>query len=272
MSLPPPMSSIPPGQSEQPHLDSVRILGVTVHTVSVEDVLHVIERAVEQRKHIYITYVNVYAMNLAYTIPWFRTVLNRSEVSFCDGYGVKWGARLLGYHIPHRFTPPDWIEQLTHLASERHYTLYLLGARPGVASKVAERLQEQFPTLHVVGSHHGYFDKEVGSEENEAVVRAINEAKPNILLVGFGMPLQEQWLMNNWERIDANVALTGGAVFDYVSGELWRGPRWMTDHGFEWLSRLLAEPRRLWRRYIIGNPLFLWRILKQRFGLGASPE
>ena len=94
-----------------------------------------------------------------------------------------------------------------------------------------------------------------------------NAVKPNILIVGFGTPLKERWLMENWDRIEVNVALTGGAVFDYVSGELRRAPRWMTDHGLEWLARLIIEPCRLWKRYLIGNPLFLWRVLKQRLGL-----
>jgi len=78
------------------------------------------------------------------------------------------------------------------------------------------------------------------------------------------MPLQERWLMQNWERTEAHIALTGGAAFDYISGELRRGPRILTDSGFEWLARLLIEPRRLWQRYVVGNPLFLSRVLKQR--------
>jgi N-acetylglucosaminyldiphosphoundecaprenol N-acetyl-beta-D-mannosaminyltransferase len=101
--------------------------------------------------------------------------------------------------------------------------------------------------------------------ENESVIAIINRLRPNILIVGFGMPLQERWLMENWDRIHANIGLTGGAVFDYISGNVPRAPRWMTDHGFEWLGRLLVEPSRLWRRYLIGNPLFIWRIMKQRF-------
>jgi len=80
------------------------------------------------------------------------------------------------------------------------------------------------------------------------------------------MPIQERWLKQNWDRLECNVAFTGGAVFDYISGELRRPPRWMTSHGLEWLGRLIIEPRRLWRRYIIGNTLFLWRVVKQRFG------
>jgi N-acetylglucosaminyldiphosphoundecaprenol N-acetyl-beta-D-mannosaminyltransferase len=85
-----------------------------------------------------------------------------------------------------------------------------------------------------------------------------------MLLLGFGMPLQERWLMQNWDCLDVRVALTGGAAFDYISGDLRRGPRFLTDNGFEWLARLFIEPKRLWRRYVIGNPLFLLRVLKQR--------
>jgi len=173
----------------------------------------------------------------------------------------------LGYNIPQRITYADWMWQLAEFAESHGFTLFFLGARPGVADKAAARLKERFPNLRIVGTRHGYFDKDAGSPENEAVIRKINAAKPNILIVGFGMPLQECWLMENWDRIEANVALTGGAVFDYVSGELPRGPRWMTDHGLEWLARLIIEPRRLWKRYLIGNPLFLWRVVKQRLGL-----
>jgi N-acetylglucosaminyldiphosphoundecaprenol N-acetyl-beta-D-mannosaminyltransferase len=136
-----------------------------------------------------------------------------------------------------------------------------------VADKAAANLKARYPDLRIVGTHHGYFDKTQGCAENEAVIEQINTVKPNILIVGFGMPLQERWLMENWDRIDANVALTGGAVFDYVSGELRRAPRWMTENGLEWLGRLIIEPRRLWKRYLIGNPIFLWRVLKQRLRL-----
>ncbi|MCA1687542.1 MAG: WecB/TagA/CpsF family glycosyltransferase, partial [Actinobacteria bacterium] len=119
----------------------------------------------------------------------------------------------------------------------------------------------------IVGVRHGYFDHGAGSAENEAVVGEINAAAPDILVVGLGMPLQERWLMENWQKLDVSVALTGGAVFDYVSGRLSRGPRPLTGSGFEWLARLLVEPRRLWRRYLLGNPLFLLRVLKQRLGV-----
>jgi N-acetylglucosaminyldiphosphoundecaprenol N-acetyl-beta-D-mannosaminyltransferase len=118
--------------------------------------------------------------------------------------------------------------------------------------------------LRIAGVHHGYFDHTSGSPENEDVVQQINAANPDVLVVGFGMPLQEWWLKENWDRVDAGVAITLGAIFDYVSGELRRGPRFLIDNGFEWLARLLIEPRRLWRRYVVGNPIFLTRVLVQR--------
>jgi N-acetylglucosaminyldiphosphoundecaprenol N-acetyl-beta-D-mannosaminyltransferase len=242
----------------------INLLGVRIDPVTLPQLLAHIEQRIAQRQQTMITYANVYAINLAYEQPWFRDVLNQSTLTFCDGFGVKWGARLLGQHIPQRFTPPDWLDQLAALGSQRGYRFFLLGARPGVAWRAAQQLRAAHPDLRIAGVHHGYFDKTPGSAENDAVVRYINAVQPDILILGFGMPLQEHWLHENWPHLNTRVALTGGALFDYISGEVRRGPRWMTDNGFEWLARLVIEPRRLWQRYLVGNPLFLWRVLRQR--------
>jgi len=210
---------------------------------------------------------NVYSFNLAYEQAWLRDFFNQADIVRLDGAGVRLGAWILGYQTSSRMTWADFAWDLAKFAALRDFTFFFLGARPGVADKAAANLKARFPDLRILGTHHGYFDKTPGSAENEAVIDQINAVKPNILIVGFGMPKQERWLLENWERIDANITLTGGAVFDYISGELRRAPRWMTDNGLEWLGRLLIEPRRLWKRYIIGNPLFMWRVLKQRLGL-----
>ena len=154
--------------------------------------------------------------------------------------------------------------ELCEFCEKNEYSLFFLGGRPEIADKAAANLKRSFPSLQVLGTHHGYFNLSPDSAENIEVIQRINTLKPHILLVGLGMPLQEHWLMENWSKLDVNVGLSGGAVFDYISGELRRGPKWITDNGFEWLARLFIEPRRLWKRYIIGNPLFLYRILKQR--------
>jgi N-acetylglucosaminyldiphosphoundecaprenol N-acetyl-beta-D-mannosaminyltransferase len=103
--------------------------------------------------------------------------------------------------------------------------------------------------------------------ENREVVARINRAVPDILLVGFGMPLQEKWIAENRAGLDASVIMTVGAAFDYLAGEVRRAPRWATTRGLEWLGRLLVEPHRLWRRYLIGNPLFFWRVFLQKLKL-----
>lgn len=244
--------------------ERINILGVGVDPVTVEELHPKIKRYVEEYEHALVLNANAHCLNLAYEDGSLRDFLNGAEVVFCDGAGVVLAARVLGGHIPVRITYADWIWQLASFAAEEEFSLYFLGARPGIAEKAASKLIERYPKLKISGVHHGYFDQTVGSPQNNEIVRQINAAGADILVVGFGMPLQERWLMQNWKDINANVALTGGAVFDYVSGELRRGPRILVDNGFEWLARFLIEPARLWRRYLVGNPLFLWRVILQR--------
>lgn len=249
---------------------AIRILGVDVHPLATEAVHARIARAIEGGGHELVLNANVHALNLARAEPWFRDFLNAAQVVFCDGAGVMLGARILGAHIPERITYADWMWQLAGLAEQRGWSFFFLGARPGVAEGAAASLRARHPDLRIAGVHHGYFDSAAGSAENRAVVEAINRAAPDILVMGLGMPLQERWLRENWADVDARVALSGGAVFDYLSGGLRRAPRWMTEHGLEWLGRLAIEPRRLWRRYLLGNPLFLARVIRQRLVEGAA--
>lgn len=242
----------------------IDVLGVGVDPITVGELHAGIQHHVREGGHALVLNANVHCLNLAYRDRDLRDLLNRAEIVFCDGSGVMLAARILGCRIPERITYADWMWQLADFATSEGFSLYFLGARPGVAEKAARRLRERYPNLQIAGVHHGYFDRTPESPENEAVIREVNAAAPDILVLGFGMPLQERWLMQNWDQIDARVALTGGAVFDYVSGELRRGPRLLTDNGFEWLARLFVEPGRLWRRYVLGNPLFLARVLRQR--------
>lgn len=248
--------------ARMPNRNKIYILGVGIDPIRVDELHRHILDFVISKRHARILNVNVHCLNLASRTLWLQQMLNSAEIVFCDGAGVILGARILGQRIPQRITYADWIWQLAALCERERLSLFFLGARPGVADKAAARLLAAYPKLNIAGIQHGFFDKAQGSAQNNAVIAHINRVRPNILIVAFGMPLQERWLLENWEFIDADVALTAGAVFDYASGETRRAPRWMTNSGLEWLGRLVIEPRRLWRRYLVGNTLFLWRVLR----------
>lgn len=239
------------------------ILGVQIDDISSCDVIDLIAKTISAQHRAIIANVNTHAMNIAYEQPKFRQTLNASDVVFCDGYGVKWASALLEQSIRHRHTPPDWIMPLCERAVADDFTLYFLGAQPGVAEAAAKVCLQHVPSLRIVGCHDGYFDLEQGSQGSSEVIAEINQLKPDILVLGMGMPLQEYWVHENWSQLDVSVAIAAGAIFDYVSGNIPRAPRWITDNGFEWLARFVIEPRRLWMRYLIGNPLFLSRVLKE---------
>jgi N-acetylglucosaminyldiphosphoundecaprenol N-acetyl-beta-D-mannosaminyltransferase len=244
---------------------TVNILGIPVSTVDRWQLLAAVRAAATTHKRCLVLSGNVYSCNLAYEHEWFRAYYQQADLVHVDGAGLRLGARLLGRSLPTRITWADFIWELAAEMEEISASLFLIGSEAGVAEKAAARLQEKHPRLNIVGCAHGYFDKTPGSAENGQVVAQINALRPNVLLVGFGMPLQEGWLVNNWEQLEVDAGLTVGALFAYLSGELTRAPKWMTDNGLEWLGRLLVEPRRLWQRYLVGNPLFLYRVLRQRY-------
>jgi N-acetylglucosaminyldiphosphoundecaprenol N-acetyl-beta-D-mannosaminyltransferase len=248
------------------------ILGVQLTLCDPPAVLHYIRHLIHHHQQGMVLTLNVNAINLAQQNLWLRVFFNTSDVILMDGAGVKLGAKLLGYDIPYQHIGMmDFIWDIAELALQTDARLFLLGGLPGVAEEAAAVLKGRVPHLTIVGTHHGYFDKHPDHPENQAVIAQINHLQPHILLVGFGMPLQEKWLRENHHQLQINVAITCGGLFDFLSGRKHRPPRWMTNLYLEWLGRLLTEPRRLWRRYVLGNPLFLWRILKQRFGFFIPP-
>ncbi len=252
--------------TENAHLsiETITLLGVRIHLLTETRLHEYIADVISQNRRALVLNVNAHCYNIVHHNPWLRDYLNQSDITFCDGAGVVLGAIMTGQRIPYRFTYADSIWRLAELSEKRGFTIYFLGAKHGIADKAAKKLTDRFPNLKIK-THHGYFDKSADSEENRKIVDQINASKSNILFVGFGMPLQERWLKENWDKLNVNVAFSSGALFDFVSEELQRGPKWMTDNSLEWLARLIIEPKRLWRRYIIGNTLFIYRVLKEWF-------
>jgi N-acetylglucosaminyldiphosphoundecaprenol N-acetyl-beta-D-mannosaminyltransferase len=181
--------------------------------------------------------------------------MQKAAAVFLDGFGLLLGAKLLGLpvHRIHRMTGPDFLEPLVLACEQKKLSVYLLGGEPGVVDQAIQRMIEVAPSL-IVHGHHGFFEK--CGPENDTIVSDINSKSPDILYVGLGSPIQERWISQNLDRVSARVFLPMGAGLDHYTGNKSRGPRWLTDHGAEWLFRLAVEPRRLWRRYLVGNPRF----------------
>jgi N-acetylglucosaminyldiphosphoundecaprenol N-acetyl-beta-D-mannosaminyltransferase len=208
-----------------------------------------------------VMYANAHVLNQSAAHPELRRVLEGADLVYCDGYGVRLAAKALDAPVPHRMTGADWIWALAALCAQAGQSIYLLGSEPGISRGAAERLAETCPGLDVVGHHHGYF--EVGSPHDDRVVEHINARRPSILLVGMGTPKQELWVQANAHRLDVDVLWTVGALFDVVSGKVPRAPGWLADNGLEWIFRLAIEPGRMWKRYLLGNPVFVHRVLGQ---------
>ncbi len=241
----------------------ISLLGIDIDITDLQGLIQSINTLVYNKQKSKIMYANIHTMNIAARDMALRATLNNADLVYCDGEGVRLGARILGKILPQRMTGADWIWDLCSMCQERGYSVYLLGGEHGVGENAARKLQGRYPDLEITGTHHGYFQKH--GKENDEVISAINEKSPDILFVGFGSPLQEKWIYENFEKLDAYVVWAVGAVADFVSGKVPRGPRWMLDNGLEWLFRLIVEPRRMWKRYIAGNALFFLRVLAARF-------
>ncbi len=235
----------------------VRILDVELACLSAQEAVQRIERLIQEGGSHLVFFANAHTLCLAWEDPAYRSVLNSASLVLNDGTGISWAARRQGVRFQENLVGTDFIPFLCQNVQDRGYRFFLLGARPGVAQAAAQALQERFPLLSIAGTYHGYFS----TEENENVLARIREARTDVLLVGMGNPLQERWLHEHLASTGTAVGIGVGALFDYLSGRLKRAPRWMLDRGLEWVWRLAMEPRRLWRRYLIGNWKFIWYVL-----------
>ena len=249
-------------------MDRVSILGVPVDVIDKEQLYRTIADVLRTGEKVCFANVNIHTINIAQGDRMFMDFLNEVPLVYCDGSGVRVGARILGAKPPPRISLTYWVWDLFGFCEANGFSIFFLGGEKGNAGKAVDTVLEKHPRLKVVGSHHGYFEK--SGPGSGGVIELINSVKPNLLLVCFGMPLQEHWARENLAKLRCNVVLFGGAIIDYLSGSKGVPPRWMADHGLEWVYRVFHEPRRLWRRYLLGIPLFIRGTILQRLREGKQ--
>jgi exopolysaccharide biosynthesis WecB/TagA/CpsF family protein len=243
-------------------LPSIEILGIPIACIDASEALMEIERLQRRQSPALVAYINAHSINLARQNPSYRDILVTSDLNLNDGSGVALAARIQGRRFKENLNGSDFNGAILRLAARRAWSVFLLGAREGVAARAAQRLGARTDGLNIVGTHSGYLS-ETSTHE---VVAAIRASEADLVMVAMGNPRQEEWLAAHLESTGARVGIGVGAFFDFTAGTVPRAPAWMNRFGIEWIWRLVKEPRRLWRRYIVGNPLFLARVIRSRLG------
>lgn len=259
------LAPVPPARSER-----LSVLGVPVTDWTMAQALAWLEGALtaEHQPAQAVFFVNAHTLNLACDEPGYRATLAGAQRVFGDGTGVRWAARLLhGVRLRDNVNGTDLVPLLFDALAGRGLRYFLLGNTPERIERAAAHAERRFTGWTLAGQHHGYLDAELSA----AVVQRINDSGAHLLLVGMGNPKQEQWIARHLPQLNVPVCMGTGGLFDYWVGDLVRAPRWVRAIGYEWLHLLLRQPHKA-RRYLIGNPKFLWRVLRSRWrGTDARP-
>lgn len=236
----------------------ISLLGVPIDDVSRTGLLDRVGELVNRGRTgapATVAYVNVHVLDVAAHNEALVAFLNAADLVYCDGGGVLLGARLSGQQLTERMTGADWIWDFASRA-EGKWRVFWLGGEPGVTAEAAARLRAKHPGL-LVETDHGFHT------DIAPLLAKINAFQPDILLVGMGTPTQEAWVARWREALDVPVVWVLGATHDFIAGRVSRGPEWLHQRQ-EWLARLWVDPKRLWRRYLLGNTRFLLRVLRAR--------
>ena len=236
----------------------VSVLGVKIMNATKSEAIEIIEQLMLQEPDIThsIFLVNAHSLNLATDDPQYKETLNSASRVFGDGSGVYLAAKLRGVTMKSNLVGTDLIPELFQATADCGYRYFLLGADSETIDRAAQKTKKSFPGWELVGFHHGY----IHSPEGNSVIDKINAAKPHLLLVGMGNPLQERWIHQHQHELRVPVCVGVGGLFDHWGDNLTRAPSLLRQMGCEWVQILLQQPKK-WKRYIIGNPQFILRII-----------
>ena len=237
---------------------SFGILGVHIEAVQIPDVVNQIEDWIAEGRTCHsIAFAGLHGISEAHKDSRYKTILNSADLVVPDGMPLVWLGRLYGHSIQRRVYGPEVMETFCRKTGSQ-YRHFFYGGAAGVAASLATSLRERFHIV-VAGTCSPPF-RELTQEEDKAIMDRVHEAAPDVLWVGLGTPKQERWMHEHRTRLPVPVLLGVGAAFDLISGRLRQAPEWMRENGLEWFFRLLIEPRRLWKRYLVTIPSAIWSI------------
>jgi N-acetylglucosaminyldiphosphoundecaprenol N-acetyl-beta-D-mannosaminyltransferase len=241
---------------------TVQIVDVRLDNLLMQTALERVMALVAQARPAQVSFVNPACVNIAARHAEYRQILASSALVLPDGIGMTLASEWLGTPIRQNVNGTDFFPRLCQAMNAHGQRLYLLGGRPEVVDRVAELVGQRWPLIRVVGARHGFVDP----DNEAAVVQDIRQSRAQVVLVAMGVPLQERFIARHLQHMGPCVAMGVGGLFDFVAGRIARAPQWMRDAGLEWVWRLMQEPHRMWRRYLVGNVSFLARVALQRAG------
>jgi len=247
-------------------IERCNVLGVGVSAINQAVALETINKWIVDKEHNYVCVTGVHGVMESQRDPQLKQIHNHAGLVTPDGMPLVWINRLYGHSNVDRVYGPDLMLALAESSVQTGFKHFLYGGRDGVADQLASRLQERFPGIQIVGTYCPPF-RPLTEHEDSQVIELIDSSGADIVWVGLSTPKQERWMFTHHNKLQVPVLIGVGAAFDMHAGLLVQAPHWMQRSGLEWLFRLLVEPRRLWRRYLINNPRFIMLMLLQLFNL-----
>jgi N-acetylglucosaminyldiphosphoundecaprenol N-acetyl-beta-D-mannosaminyltransferase len=246
-------------------MNRVKILNVYFTSIESSELFQFFRESIKNNQFSQVVIAPVNSIIAAYYDRKLNEIYNNADFVLCDGMPIKWASKFLNTPILERITGLDLLPDLVAFASKENFTLFLLGGSPGVGVQLKEVILQKFPDCKILGIYVPPFMNVFDAQENQKMVDAVNTAKPNIVLVSLTAPKQDLWIAQNITKLHPALYVGIGGAFEVMAGIKKRAPKWMHGAGLEWLFRLIQEPKRMYRRYLIEAPLFIPLILRQKF-------
>lgn len=240
----------------------IKLLGSYLDCLSMDETIQRVIKAIENKECIQHVVINAGKINLMRNDETLREIVNSCPIINADGQSIVWAGRFLGYDVPERVTGIDLFDKLVRICAEKGYRPYFFGAREEVVQKVVKYYSDMYPALNIAGYRNGYFKE----EESKKIALDIKKSNADVLFVAFSSPKKEYWIYKNMDAMQVPFSMGVGGSFDVIAGVTKRAPTWIQKIGLEWFYRFIQEPKRMFKRYIIGNLNFCGIVLREKFG------
>ena len=240
------------------------LLNTFVNNVTMEETMSAIDTMIESGKKSYVVAINVDVVMKIEKDKYLKKITDEADMVLVDGKPLVWIAKWHKKPIKEKISGSDLVPMLCARAEQKGYSIYILGGKDGIAEQAKAKLEKKHPGIKIVGTYAPPFGFEKKQEELDKINNMITEKQPDILIACFGCPKQEKFIYENYLKYDAKVSICAGATVDFLAGNVKRAPRWMSDHGLEWLYRFFQEPKRLFKRYFVDDVKILKLVWKYR--------